>query len=278
MNQASQTTLDATATKSGAAFETFKYALSTAAVVVALYLIRTYKTRQRCKDRSLRDVSRTLGPVSLKGQSPVSAVWQNITEQKSKERELEEHRQHLEELVACRTAELQAVNDRQQAIFDAAATGIVLVKDHVIMSCNRKLEEIFGYAPGELLGRSTRCWYEDEESFLRFGHEIAENLAVSRSFTRDEFLFRRKDSATFWGRMKIQKLDNNDVALGAVAIIEDITDEREAAEALRQAKEAAEAASEAKSLFLANMSHEIRAHLKYLWVDFREWRPEQLPG
>jgi hypothetical protein len=20
------------------------------------------------------------------------------------------------------------------------------------------------------------------------------------------------------------------------------------------------------------------AHLKYLWVDFREWRPEQLPG
>ncbi len=41
-------------------------------------------------------------------------------------------------------------------------------------------------------------------------------------------------------------------------IMQDITRERQIAEALRQAKETAEAAERAKSDFLATMSHEIR--------------------
>ncbi len=54
---------------------------------------------------------------------------------------------------------------------------------------------------------------------------------------------------------------NRDAVTGElqeVATIVDITDQKEAAEELRQAKEAAERASQAKSTFLAMMSHEIR--------------------
>ena len=43
--------------------------------------------------------------------------------------------------------------------------------------------------------------------------------------------------------------------------IRDVTERREAEEAMREAKEAAEASNRSKSAFLANMSHEIRTPL-----------------
>jgi PAS domain S-box-containing protein len=52
--------------------------------------------------------------------------------------------------------------------------------------------------------------------------------------------------------------DESGRKIGAFAMVTNITERKQAEEALREAKEAAEAASRAKSTFLANMSHEIR--------------------
>jgi PAS domain S-box-containing protein len=66
---------------------------------------------------------------------------------------------------------------------------------------------------------------------------------------------------TRWVRMvgEVEKTRGKPVRM--IGAIQDITDQRRAAEALRQAILAAEAASAAKSSFLANMSHEIRTPL-----------------
>ena len=216
-----------------------------------------FETFHRHKNGTLRNVVLTLRQVKIGGKTVISAVWRDVTEQKAREKELVEHRLHLEELVAARTNELKLMNDEQQAIFDSTTMGIVLIQDRLILRCNRQFEVIFGYSPGELTGKSTRILYESDEEFRNSDRIMLENFAAEGSF-RTERLMSRKNKSRFWSRMTAQPILRNLSSFAIVGILEDITAERDSTTALLKAKEVAEAATQAKSNFLANMSHEIR--------------------
>ncbi|MDR3672457.1 MAG: ATP-binding protein [Holophaga sp.] len=154
-------------------------------------------------------------------------------------------------------AELGAANKQLNAIFEAASSGIVLLQGHLIVSCNRMADETFGYAPGELLGRSIRCWYTDDGSYETMNAEFESSLARGETFFRELQLV-RKGGEQFWGRLSAQALDRIDLPKGLVVLVNDVTAELENKDKLKRAVAAAEAANQAKSAFLANMSHEIR--------------------
>ncbi len=187
---------------------------------------------------------------------------QDITEKVAVEEELRAYREQLEELVQQRTSALEAVNLEQQGIFNAANVGIVLIEERTIVRCNRKLEELFGYEPGEMLNRTTRDWYASDEEFERIGGEISLNFKTTGEDWRESQLC-RKDGSVFWARMAARPLagTRGTTVPRLVGIVEDISAEREVAESLRLAVDAAEAASRTKSAFLANISHEIRTPL-----------------
>ena len=42
--------------------------------------------------------------------------------------------------------------EEQRAIFESTALGIVVLHDRTIVRCNGRLETVFGYKPGELVG------------------------------------------------------------------------------------------------------------------------------
>ncbi len=180
------------------------------------------------------------------------AVITDISERVAAERMLVEHTIEL----SSQASELAAANDAQRAILDAATSGIFVIRERVILRCNRSAEELFGYAPGEFDGQSTRLWYADDESF-RQASEIYAAL-MRGEISRVERQLARKDGSRFMARIVARPMYPEDPRRGIVASIEDITEERNAAETLRRTRDEAEQATRTKSAFLANMSHEIR--------------------
>ena len=107
------------------------------------------ETRLRCSDGSLREVmvsSAAIQPEDLS--AGTVAIIHDITNYKNAERKLNQYHTRLEEMVASRTAELQAANEQLEAIFQAANVGIAVLRDRIVMRCNARLEAILGYAPG----------------------------------------------------------------------------------------------------------------------------------
>ena len=112
-----------------------------------------------------------------------------------------------------------------------------------------RLEEVRGNKP-----KALRSGVHSSEFYQAMWGEI-----TAGQVWRGEFCNRRRNGELYWESAAIAPLreDNGSIS-HFVAVKEDITKARQAAEELRQAKDAADAANRAKSVFLANMSHEIR--------------------
>ena len=143
----------------------------------------------------------------------------------------------VEDITASHEAKqvLNQLVGEQRAILDTAVIGITFLRDRVIQRCNRRFEELFGYGPGELEGRPTRLIYPSEEAHALGGKPYAD-LAKGMSHQREQLLL-RKDGSTFWCRIAGRMIDVSHPEKGTVALFEDITERRQAEEALKLAHE-----------------------------------------
>jgi len=186
-----------------------------------------------------------------------------------------------ERLVAERTAELEQRNldlgkeiaDRKQieeelreseakirAILDTAVDAIITIDETaIVQSFNPAAEAMFGYAADEVIGHNVKMLQPEPyrsqhdtyiKNYLRSGQ--AKIVGVGR-----EVVGQRKDGTTFPMDLAVSEilLEKKRMFTG---IVRDISDRKQAEEALRTAKRNAEAANKTKSEFLAVMSHEIR--------------------
>ena len=149
---------------------------------------------------------------------------------------------------------IRQVNDEQAAIFDSATLGIAFIKEWSIVRANHRLDELFGWPLGTLVGQSPRVWYPAEMALTEGPYEDIQRGEIH--YSTQEMC--RKDGSRFWCRISGSAIDADDLSLGTVWMFDDVSEERKAAELMRAAKELAEDATRMKSDFLANMSHEIR--------------------
>jgi PAS domain S-box-containing protein len=194
----------------------------------------------------------------------VQALNDMLTSTEARKRELVRANQLLAaseaELKAINTGLEQRVKDRTaelQALFDSAGVGIALMQDGVMLRCNRRMDELFGYDYGEQVGRSTRIWYADEAAWAEGNRASDRHAALGETHVSAQSVL-RKDGRPFWVRMSDRAVDVTDTSKGMVLVVEDITAEYAALEEMTRARMLAEQNTRMKSEFLATMSHEIR--------------------
>ncbi len=165
--------------------------------------------------------------------------------------ELQKHQEHLEELVAQRTRQLEREKQYLEALVRNSPAAIVVIDlDSTIVSWNPAAEALFGYTRDQVMGRVI-------DEVVTSENQIAEAHSFSQQTIGENTLIhavtqrQRKDSTTIDVEVLGVPVVVDGEKTGALAIYHDVTE-------LQRARREAEEANHAKSAFLAMMSHEIR--------------------
>jgi len=144
---------------------------------------------------------------------------------------------------------VEALNERQQAIFDGAVDGMVVLDDEgYICELNPSITRLFGYSDKELVGQHNTKLMENPPSLEASQAWLRQVSAAGagRAGHRREFTGCRKDNSTFPTDVTISRFDDGGKQF-YIAIIRDIT-QRKRIEAM-------------KTEFVSTVSHELRTPL-----------------
>jgi len=149
-------------------------------------------------------------------------------------RELASHEERV--ATRLRDAEHRRLERRYRRILETTHEGVFVTDtERRIVFANARLEEMLGYAAGELNGRSQAVLILDVDRAVAsesFGHRsrgIAEN---------GEFRLRRKDGTELWvQRSSSPLLDDDGRFAGMFAMVTDLTERKRAEESLRRTEE-----------------------------------------
>ena len=169
------------------------------------------------KDQTTCSVEFGARLIEYRGKPATSVVIRDITERKRMEQALRESEEHYSALVGNLT----------DAVFQ--------VKGGVVTWCNDRVEEIYGYPEDELLGKNASFFYPSDSSPSEFTRRVAAAIR-ERGFFRSISKFQKKDGSLVDIEYSLSQIPGK-APIEIIAVARDVTERKQAEEALRRSEE-----------------------------------------
>jgi PAS domain S-box-containing protein len=189
------------------------------------------------------------------------AVKEDITEKVKNEEQLTKYREHLEEMVEERTAQLNSQNNFLRSLIDTIPNPL-FVKDSegCYTDVNPAFEKFFGIKKDELIGRKTNAVFSGETQ--KIAAETDEQLKRERGFITYELLLDRYDGKkvpviVYKSSFGISAKEPE----GIMGMFIDISERKEMEEKTIEALNREKELNEMKTNFISMASHEFRTPL-----------------
>ena len=131
----------------------------------------------------------------------------------------------MEKMIRDRMLELQT-------ILDGSCVAIVFVRDRLQIWANKRMGELFGYTTEEMANQPTSLFYQSQRDYEAFGESAYPALRRGETFHSEQPM-RHRDGHILWINLSGKAISPDDLSLGSIWVLEDITSRRQAEEALK---------------------------------------------
>ena len=119
-------------------------------------------------------------------------------------------------------------------VLDTLPVGVIFLSERTVIRCNRRMEEMLGYGPGELNGQSSRVLYPSDEHWREAGERYA--LMTHGDVAEGHFRLTRKDGSRLLCHAFGRALRPDAPQASMIVTYMDISERHEAERALRKSE------------------------------------------